>query len=334
MMSPAASSRAPLSRHAHTDAAALAALLPQMQCAAQALSAHIAYGVHGRRRAGRGDDFWQFRSYMAGESAGLIDWRRSARDRHFYVREREWEGAQQMWLWVDRSLTMRFASSRDLPSKHDRAIVLALAMADLVVRGGEKIGLLGLSSALARRSIIAYFAALLSAQSEASMAAHLPVAPPTSLPAHYVLISDFLAPLSDYETMIARLAQRGERGFLLIISDPVEEMFPFQGRIELRDMSGRQHYFFGEGQDARGPYLERLHAHRQGLYQLCRAYGWRYVHHRTDHAPAPALLALHMALAGEGRGAGRYAGVAWQGDRALNPAFDQAFDKAWDVRDN
>jgi hypothetical protein len=33
-------------------------------------------GLHGRRRAGPGESFWQFRAFAQGEAAQRIDWRR------------------------------------------------------------------------------------------------------------------------------------------------------------------------------------------------------------------------------------------------------------------
>ena len=66
-----------------------------------------------------------------------IDWRRSASSDHVYVREREWEAAHTLWLWPDLSESMDFKSPLSVTSKRDRAIVLTLALADLLVRGGS-----------------------------------------------------------------------------------------------------------------------------------------------------------------------------------------------------
>ena len=110
------------------------------------------HGAHGRRRAGTGEAFWQFRPFGPGEAVSRIDWRRSARDDRTYVREREWEAAQTVWLWIDRSPSMAFVSDLAREPKLDRALVLGLAAADLLVRGGERVGLLGLTRAMATRA--------------------------------------------------------------------------------------------------------------------------------------------------------------------------------------
>ena len=112
----------------------LAQRLPAIIVAAHQTAASVAHGVHGRRRAGVGESFWQFRPFVPGESAAAVDWRRSARDDRTYVREREWEVAQTVWLWVDRSPSMAFGSNLALQPKLDRALTLALAAAELVAK--------------------------------------------------------------------------------------------------------------------------------------------------------------------------------------------------------
>ena len=84
--------------------------MPRLVLEARRVSSLLAHGLHGRRRAGPGESFWQFRPFVTGEAAARIDWRRSARDDRLYVREREWEAAHTIWLWIDRSASMGFAS--------------------------------------------------------------------------------------------------------------------------------------------------------------------------------------------------------------------------------
>ncbi len=108
--------------------------------------------------AGSGETFWQFRPFLSGEPSSRVDWRRSAREERAFVREREWEAAHTVWIWFDRSPSMQFASSLAPVSKIDRAALLALAFADLCVRGGERAGLLGLTRPVATQGVIERFA--------------------------------------------------------------------------------------------------------------------------------------------------------------------------------
>jgi uncharacterized protein (DUF58 family) len=99
----------------------------------------VAQGVHGRRRAGSGDAFWQYRRAQPGDGAASIDWRRSARSDHLFVRETEWAASQTVWLWLDGSPSMHWRSDTSLPTKHDRARLLVLALASLLLKGGERV---------------------------------------------------------------------------------------------------------------------------------------------------------------------------------------------------
>jgi len=95
----------------------LAGTLPALMVAADRVAATVIQGVHGRRRVGQGDAFWQYRPYREGDSASQIDWRQSARSRHLFVRETEWEAAASVWLWRDASPSMQYASLRNTDTK-------------------------------------------------------------------------------------------------------------------------------------------------------------------------------------------------------------------------
>ncbi len=90
-------------RRADGESRTLAASLPRLVLEARRIAANVIHGLHGRRRAGAGESFWQYRRFVSGEPSQSVDWRRSARDDHLYVREQEWEAAHTVWLWPDRS---------------------------------------------------------------------------------------------------------------------------------------------------------------------------------------------------------------------------------------
>src|SRR5438045_8254232 len=132
----------------------LSATMPRLILEARRVAATVIHGLHGRRRAGSGENFWQYRRFISGEPASRVDWRRSARDDHLYVREREWEAAHTVWIWPDRSPSMAFASSLGTGSKLDRALVIGFALGHLLVQGGERIGIPGLMRRTAERNVI------------------------------------------------------------------------------------------------------------------------------------------------------------------------------------
>lgn len=279
------------------EALSLARRLPGLTAAAREVAASVLHGVHGRRRAGAGETFWQFRPFTAGESAARIDWRRSARDDRLYVREREWEAAHNIWLWMDRSPSMAFVSDLALQSKLDRALVLGLACADLLVRGGERVGLLGLTRPRASRDIVERLAQdLLLDDRRGATPAELP--PPAALAPREqaVLVGDFLSPAPGIAARLAALSARGARCHVLMIADPVEETFPFAGHTEFIDTDSGTRLRAGQAENLRALYIARLAAHREAIRTAARGGGGSFAVHRTDRPASAALLALRAQL--------------------------------------
>jgi uncharacterized protein (DUF58 family) len=281
------------------DAATLAARLPSLVVAAKQIAQSVMHGVHGRRRAGPGETFWQFRPFISGESAGGIDWRRSARDDRAYVREREWEAAHTVWIWIDRSPSMAFVSELAQASKIERATVLGLAVADLLVRGGERVGLVGLTRPVAVRGVIERFADAL-ALDERLSGESAPLPPPIPLAARskVVLIGDFLSEESAVRVAIDALSAQGAQGQALMIADPIEETFPFEGHAEFIGADGATRLRAPRAQSLREAYLAKLARHRNAVRAACASRGWGFALHRTDRPAAQALLALRMRLEG------------------------------------
>ncbi len=128
--------------------------MPRLILEARRIAATVIHGLHGRRRAGSGENFWQYRRFVSGEPARRIDWRRSARDDNLYVREQEWEAAHTIWIWPDRSPSMAFASQLARETKLDRALVIAFALAEVLVEAGERVGMPGLMRPTGSRNVI------------------------------------------------------------------------------------------------------------------------------------------------------------------------------------
>ena len=280
-------------------ASALAAKMPRLVLEARRVSSLLAHGLHGRRRAGPGESFWQFRPFVTGEAAARVDWRRSARDDRLYVREREWEAAHNIWFWVDRSASMGFASDLAGASKIERALVLALALADAFVDGGERVGLLGLTRARASRGIVEHLAQAL-VTDRAGLERDLP---PPAQPARFdevVLISDFLTPPDKIAASLASLAAAGSRGHLLMIADPIEETFPFTGQAVLHGLEGGPSLDIGDAGAWGERYRARIAAHRERLQEIARSQGWTLTLHRTDRPASEAALRLATLVIARG----------------------------------
>jgi uncharacterized protein (DUF58 family) len=270
------------------EAAALASELPGILLEARRLAA-AAPGVHGRRRAGPGEAFWQFRDHRPEDGARLVDWRRSARGERLYVREREREAAQTALFWVDPAPGFAWASGPTTPTKRRRAMALSLAFAILLARGGERVGALGGPMPRAGARAAERLGV------DLILAAH-------AVPPHpvgrsvLVYCSDFYLPIETWATRLKAAAAPGASGALIMIGDPAEEDFPFRGRTRFEEPGGKRDVLFGRAEAARDAYSLRLAAHRAALRETARIFGFILISHRTDHSAAPALSLLAASL--------------------------------------
>ena len=272
-----------------------ASRLPPLLARAEHLAGTVLLGEHGRRRSGLGDDFWQYRPAQIGDSRRMIDHRRSARGDQQFVREREWQIAQSIMLWIDQGASMRFASDKNLPTKVDRARLLGLATAILLVRGGERVGLAG--TTLPPRRGSAQIIRLAQAWSEDSGTDYAPPEHRVMIPhARAVFISDFLGPLDEVELALTKAADRGVRGVLFRVLDPSEESFPFSGRTIFESVGGTVRHETLKAGELRDRYLNRFARRKDALTQLCRATGWQMGLHHTGDSAQLALFWLYRAL--------------------------------------
>ncbi len=282
----------------------LASRLPPLLVAAERVAVTVAQGVHGRRRVGQGETFWQFRRYQPGDSAEDIDWRQTAKTDRVFVRETEWEASQSVWLWRDASPSMRWHSNSRLPQKIDRADLLTLALMALLLRGGEQVALLGEGQRPSMgRATLARMAEALARNAPATAAmGDISLPPDVPLPrhAHAVLVSDFLSPLADIAGAVRRIAARGVSGFMVQVLDPAEETLPFTGRTRFEGLEREGDMLIPRVEAVREDYHATFAQHAAGLADIARQVGWGFLRHRTDHAPEAALLSLYVALSQEG----------------------------------
>lgn len=279
------------------EAEKLAARLPPLLVEAERLSSIVGLGVHGRRKAGTGETFWQFRRYTQGDGTNTIDWRQSAKSQHLFVREREWEAVEAVWFWCDALPGMRFSSDRNLPSKFDRACLLALALASLLVRGGERIALLGSGRMPAGGRVALHHLAHMISELGPD-GASLPPSADIGRNAQIVWFGDFLSPLEDIDRIIRKFAGAGLSGHLVHIIDPAEEDFPFSGRTRFEWSPARLSELLGRAESVREEYCRRFRAQAESVRALARSLDWTYLAHRTDHRPETALVALYATLGG------------------------------------
>ncbi|MGC2023985.1 DUF58 domain-containing protein [Bradyrhizobium sp.] len=281
-------------RRADGESRTLAASLPRLVLEARRIAANVIHGLHGRRRAGAGESFWQYRRFVSGEPAQRVDWRRSARDDHLYVREQEWEAAHTVWLWPDRSPSMAFASKDARDSKLERALIVTFALAELLVEGGERVGIPGLISPTASRNIIDKMA-----QAMLHDDAARPSLPPSFVPSplsEIVVLSDFWSPISDIRAMLAVLSASGAHGALIQVVDPAEETFPYSGRVEFVEPEDGNVIIAGRAERWASDYVARVALHREQIRIETGKLDWLFSTHTTSRSAAELLLFLHSGM--------------------------------------
>ncbi len=285
------------------DAEKIAGALPPLLAEAEMLAGTVAMGVHGRRRAGHGEDFWQYRQAVPGDARSMVDWRRSGRSDAQFIREMEWEAAQTVCLWVDDALSMDYRDPENddfkARSKYERAALLALALSVLLIKAGERVSLLGTAAAPPRggRAQLNRMALELGGDPREDRPDY-GAPPPGRMPrnAQAMFFSDFLGDPEDLLPALSQAADQGLRGCFVQVLDESEEVFPFDGRLVFESMGGATRFETQRARALREAYAGRLAARRAHLQELARRIGWRVMFHRTSEAPRVALLWLYMAL--------------------------------------
>lgn len=299
------------------EAHSLADRLPELLIESIRISNTVAHGIHGRRRAGPGETFWQFRQAQNTDSATSIDWRRSASSDHLFIREREWEAAHTIWLWPDLSPSMAFRSHLSPTVKRDRTLVLTLALAELLARGGERVAVLGLTRPSANRKAATKIAEAIASNPDAPLLkSSLPPPERLSRFSAVVLIGDFLDPADEVTARFGVLAAGGVSGHVVQVLDPAEETLPYSGRTEFVGVEGPERWIADRAETLRDDYRKALLAHRARLEEQATRLGWSFLVHHTDRPAAEVLLSLMMRFGSGGgqnyrwSGAGKTAGAA------------------------
>ena len=173
-----------------------------------------------------------------------------------------------------------------------------MALAIVLIRGGEHVGLFG-HDRIARSgkaTLNRVAAGLSGAAASAGSTDSLPPGARLARYSHLVLFSDFLTPLAALEKHLAEFAGQDVRGHLVHLMDPAEEELPFSGRTEFDGTEGEERLLVGRVENLRGAYIERMTQRRERLQAFARQLGWGVTFHRTDRPPNTALLSIYGAL--------------------------------------
>ena len=282
------------------DSEKIAGSLPPLLASAERLAATVAMGVHGRRRAGSGETFWQYRQAVPGDVQTAVDWRRSGRSDHLYIREMEWEAAQTVSIWADDAAAMDYKGPKAQRTKRDRAILLSLALSVLLVKAGERVSLLGTDAAQPRtgENQLRRMAMAMAEPREGRPDFGAPPKAKFQASGRAVFLSDFMGARDEVFPALIHAADRNVAGCFVQIVDETEEVFPFDGRTIFRSIGGSVEFETQRARGLRDAYRDRLAERREARETMARRTGWQCLIHRTSESPRTALLWLYMAIGG------------------------------------
>jgi len=270
------------------EAEALARALPRLFVRTKASEA-VHLGSAGRRRAGAGEQFWQYRRYAQEDDTSRIDWRRSAKGDTLFVRETELETARSVHFWLDPHAGFDWTGDPARHSKADRARLIMMAMASLLSREGERVGVLGGAPAgFGKRALERLYTQLCEPLAETPR--------PPRRAGTVILASDFYDPIDSWKTRLAPLAAKSRYGVLIAVSDPVEREFPFEGRVKLSRPGTLLERILGRAETVKETYVSRLAQNRTALRGLATTLGWRLIEHDTGEPPLNGAARLHSIL--------------------------------------
>ncbi|MFD1539353.1 DUF58 domain-containing protein [Nonomuraea guangzhouensis] len=202
-------------------------------------------GAHRTAHRGSGIDFTGLRAYSDGDDARHIDWNVTARLDEPHLRVFTEDRELTVWLVLDRSASM--AAGRPGRGKHDVLAELALVLARLFGRGGNRVGALLFDTGMlrvvppgtSRRHALRIGAELertstVRGGATTDLAEMLDAAGRLARRrALVVVLSDFIGD-GDWERALQRLARRHEVVALRIV-DTADDVLPEAGLIVVED---------------------------------------------------------------------------------------------------
>ncbi|MCX2563963.1 DUF58 domain-containing protein [Acetobacter thailandicus] len=284
----------------------LASRLPALLLEASHVAASLSTGQHGLHRAGSGESFWQYRQAQPGEPVSQIDWRQSARSQYAYVRETEAEAPQTVLLWCDLSASMQWRSASDLPEKRDRALLLLLATASLLLRSGERVRILTPSGQATRHATGTPLERLALGLLETlrNNGGQVPALPAAALIPRYcrlIIVSDFLCDDTELGKLLSHCAGQQVRAHLVQIGDPAERTLPYKGHITFEGLEQEPELDLQHVQSLQDAYQYQVRLRETALTALATRHNHSLTVHNTNNSPLPALMSIQAHMHNKGQ---------------------------------
>ncbi len=273
-------------------------------------------GLHTSPRQGAAVEFIAHRQYTTGDSTRHLDWKVYARNDKLYVKQFQQETNLNITILVDSSASMRFGTlhsksgwggtraqdNENQWTKYDHATAVAAALSFLSLAQKDKVnvgvfadgihfGVRGSSSNEHWRSVV-------------QCLANEPVNNRVNWPkvadqatsqatgrALFIIISDFLAPIDEIRTCLARLRHRGHDTICCVTLDQAELRFDLDTNAPFVGLEGEP-TIEADSRAVRESYLAALNHHLSELKRLTRNFGFDCAVFNTHESVGPVLATL------------------------------------------
>lgn len=297
---------------------AVVALAPELQerlgalvARARALVLGSRHGVHRSRLLGFGSEFVEHKAYAPGDDPRRLDWKVLARADRLVVRRYESDRATDVGILLDRSGSMAFGTTAGhaptpwgVPwpaSKWDAASTLAVALAFVFLRQGDRVGLaVADGEGLVRRPprggerALADLASIVVAREpagDAALSSRLEDLLIRSRRSIAVVVSDLLAADEAWLRELGVHTARGREAWVLHVVDPAEIDFPYDEPSRFVDMEDGQAMGLNPRELARS-YRREFGEFLARQQRACLDAGVRYLRVATDQPLDEALAAF------------------------------------------
>ena len=244
---------------------------------------HEGIGFAPARKAGSGEQFWQYRGYLRDDPRRMIDWRASARSDAPVIRQKEKDIPDHLSFWCDTSSGMSVRYAKNRHTKKDIAILILLSLAHLMIRHHGAVFSIGNTDKIPARSA-AKLQDIAHALIQDKDKNTLYTLSQSKLPNDGILIlaSDFLSPIEDVHDTLNMISKRAPQCEILCLQilDPNELDLPYAGRAVF-DHDGQEEQI-EDVEDVQNAYHDKMQTHIKRIQSICDTRGISYYHLLTD----------------------------------------------------
>lgn len=251
------------------------------------------FGPRKLRRKGPGTEFFEARDFEPNhDDPRRIHARLSAKTDKPMVVEKEAEISQRIYLWRDPDPSMDFASRDDLYTKKEVAEIMMLAFARHLTKNEEVVGVIDRKGTYRGGKAAESIAKKMDVRIVTGEVPVVRTRPPKNSTA--ILFSDFItADLDKLAKSLDQLKALGLSGHLVMVLDPQEIDFDYEGFVKFEGRKGELSEEFKKVENVREDYRKKLAEHIKTVRDMSRSRGFNFILQRTDEPLHFGIMQLY-----------------------------------------